>query len=103
MIAITVPQNTVFVLAVMMMSGVAAGRSLGSVRVVVRAAAGSVGHRIVRQVAQRRGGCVEGQQPPADQIAKTAQHGHQLQPVVRLLSLIASRKGCQAGGRRGSG
>jgi len=74
---------------VMMMPGVVASLAPHGVRVLMRAAAGAMGHGIVRQMAQRRGRRVEGQQPPAKQIAKTTQHIHQLKAVVRLLSLIA--------------
>jgi hypothetical protein len=60
-------------LMIVMMPGVAAGRLLASMADAssrtMRATAGPVSHRIVRQMAQRRGRRVEGQQPPADQIA----------------------------------
>ena len=97
------------IMLVMVMPGVVASRWLTRVHVpnasirTVRATTGPVGHRIVRQMAQRRGRRVEGQQPPADQIANNARHFHQLKAAVRLLSLIASRKGCQAVGSLGSG
>lgn len=61
-------------LVIVMMPGVVAGQSLASVRVAgtsaraMRATTGAVSHGIVRQMAQRRGRRVEGQQPPADQI-----------------------------------
>lgn len=63
------------IMLVMVMPGVVASRWLTRVHVpnasirTVRAAAGTMGHGIVRQMAQRRGRRVEGQQPPADQIA----------------------------------
>ena len=83
------------IMLVMVMPGVVASRLFAGTHVAdastsaVSAATGAVGHGIVRQMAQRRGRRVEGQQPPADQIAKTARHIHQLSAVDRLLSLIA--------------
>lgn len=62
-------------LMIVMMPGVAAGSLFAGMHMAdastcaVRATAGAVSHGIVCQMAQRRGRRVEGQQPPADQIA----------------------------------